>query len=252
MQQTTLTKEIRNNIKHNIHQSFVTPEERRLAPQLTANFLSIFRLVSLVQPSTAKPISSWFRQSLEKSTIGGIAKMIDEFLDIHQQLIDAVDQRQACGQEITSHVEQDGILAKLKCDIDSLLDMMVQSKASESDMASGLRGLPRGDPGVVTTDAAATSGSRIGYAFRDLLCNGRSGIAPSLNNESLKLRSGLTLGAMVEESSRRAQHVLVSEDCREGLMNRVAQLTEEVLSNRANERGNTERSFGHKEFCHII
>ncbi|PIC27509.1 hypothetical protein B9Z55_019745 [Caenorhabditis nigoni] len=196
-----------------------------------------------VRDVVAKPTSSIEEEvfvfcgaQLRKSrlSIGGIAKMIDEFLDNHQQLMATEDQRHACGQEISTHVEQDGLLAKLKCDIDGLLEMMEQSKAFESGMSSGLRG----DSGVVTTDAAATSGSRIGYAFRDFQCEERSGIAPSLNNGSLKLRSGLTHGTMVEEASRRAQHVVVSEDFLEGLMKRVSQLTDEVLSfNRANKGG---------------
>ncbi|PIC34702.1 hypothetical protein B9Z55_014278 [Caenorhabditis nigoni] len=279
LQQTTLTKGIRNNIKHKIHQSFVSPEERRLAPQLTANCLFIFQtgifsaaqhsqaqliMVStiaeafkfelMVQVEAAQKVYNNVRDVVAKPTpsiqtevfvfcgaqlqkcrlsIGGIAKMIDEFLDNHQQLMATEEQRQACGQEILKHVEQDGLLAKLKCDIDSLLDMMEQSKASESDMSSGLRG----DPGVVTSDAAATSGSRIGYAFRDFLCDGRSEIAPSLNNESLKLRSGLTHGAMAEEASRKAQQVMVSEDFLKGLMKRISQLTDEVLSSNRNNKG---------------
>ncbi|CAO4362375.1 unnamed protein product [Caenorhabditis nigoni] len=280
LQQTTLTKEIRYTIKHNIHQSFVSPEKRRLAPQLTANSLSIFQtgIFSAVQHSqanlimlstiveafklellvridgartvynnvrdvVAKPFPSsttevlvFFGAQLRKSrlSIESIAKMIDEFLDSHQQLMATEDQRQACEQEISGHVEQDGLLAKLKCDIDSLLDMIEQQKAPESDKSSGLRG----DPVFVTSDAAATSGSQIRHAFRDFQCGVSRGAAPSLNNETRKLRSGLPHGSMVEEASRRAQHVLVSEDFLEGLMKRVSQLTDEVLfSNRANKEG---------------
>ncbi|PIC25849.1 hypothetical protein B9Z55_018622 [Caenorhabditis nigoni] len=160
-------------------------------------------VVAKPAPSIPKEGSVFCGAQLQKCrlSIGSIAKMIDKFLDHHQQLIATEDQRQACEQDISRHVEQDGLLAKLKCDSDSLLDMMEQPKASESDMSSGLFG----DPGVVTSVAVATSGSQIGYAFRDFLCDGRSEIAPSLENESLKPRSGLTPRALVKETSRRSQ-----------------------------------------------
>ena len=59
-------------------------------------------VVAKPTPSIQTEVFVFCGDKLQKCrlSIGGIAKMIDEFLDNHQQLMATEEQRQACGQEI--------------------------------------------------------------------------------------------------------------------------------------------------------